>query len=365
MLEDGRITYKQLIYLIFITRITLTFTYLPALTSPPKNQDVWLSGLLSFPIQLLFAVPVYLLWKRFPSQSIIQYSQSIVGKAGKLIGVLYVWFIIHFTAITLCQFCKFLTTAVAPETPMLFFGISLTLFCAYAARNGVEVMGRMSEIIAPIIMIASITIVVLLAKDMNLEVFTPVLEKGFLPVLHGGFTIAARSVEIIGIAMVLPYLNDRKKAKTVFIFTFLLRLIFFLIITITILAIFGVEEVKNRLFSFFSAVRLVSIGGFLERIESVHMGIWVLGVFIKITFYYYLAVLGMGQLFNLKDYRPLILPVGTIIIPLGILIGPSIVELKEFTSYKIFTWYSLFFMVFIPSILLFIAIFRKKGVRQK
>lgn len=365
MLEDGRITYKQFIFLILTSRIIITITYLPALTSPPENQDIWISELLSYPITLLLSVPVYFLWKRFPNQSIIQYSETIIGKAGKVIGILYVWFFIHFTAITLTQFGQFLTTAVMPETPLLFFAISLTLFSAYAVRNGIEVMGRMSEIITPILMIGIITIVVLLVKDMNLEALAPVMEKGFFPVLHGGYTIAARTVEPLGFAMILPYLNDRKKVKTVFIFSFLLIIIFFVIITVPILAVFGVEESKNRAFPFFGATRMINVGDFLERIEAVHMGIWVLGVFIKISFYYYLAVLGMGQLFNFKDYKPLILPAGTIIIPLSILIAPSIVELREFLSYKVFSWYALFLTLLLPSLLLIIAIIRKKGARQK
>lgn len=365
MLEDGRVTYKQLIFLVFISRIVITLTYLPALTAPPANQDVWLSELLSLPIQLLLAVPVYLLWQRFPNQSIIQYSQALLGITGKLIGLLYVWLFIHFTAITLCQFNMFITTAIMPETPPLFFAISLVLFCAYAVQKGIEVIGRLSEIVAPLIMIAVITIVVFLTKDMNLKALTPIMEEGFFPVLQGGSIIATRTVEVIGLAMVLLYLNDRKKAKTIFVFSFLLISVYFVIITIPILAVFGVDAAKNQTFPFFSTIKLVSVGDFLERIEAIHLGIWVLGIFIKISFYYYLAVLGIGQLLNFKEYKSLILPVGTIIIPLCILIAHSIVEMREFTSYKIFTWYSLFFMVFIPSILLLIAILRKKGVRQK
>lgn len=365
MLENGRITYKQLIQLIFISGIIIFLTDLPVLTSPPANQDLWLSELLSFPILLLLSAPVYLLLKRFQNQTIIQYSQTIIGKAGKLIGVLYVWFFIHLTAIALVQFSIYFSTAVFPETPLVFLIICLVLFCAYAVRKGIEVIGRLSEIIAPIIIIGFITMTVLLIKDMNLEVFTPVMEKGFFPVLHGGFTISARTVEILGIAMLLPYLNDHKKVKRVFILGLSLIVIFFLIITISTLAVFGVEEAKNLTFPFCSVCKIISVGDFLERIESIFKGIWLLGVFIKISLYYYLAVLGMSQLFNLKDYKPLVLPAGTVIVPLSILIAPSIVEFREFTSYKIFSWYALFFILFIPSILLIIAVIRKKGERQK
>ena len=365
MPEYGKITYKQLIQLVFISRIILTITYLPALSAPPGNQDIWLAELLSFPILLLFSVPVYFLSKRFPNQTIIQYSQTVMGNAGKLIGILYVWFFIHFTAITVIQFVQFLSTAVMPETPNLFFAVSLTLFCAYAVEKGIEVLGRLSEIIGPIMIIAIIGIALLLVKDMDLKALTPIMEHGVLPILHGGFTIAARTVEIVGIAILLSYLNNKEKAKTVFIVSFTLIIVFFLIITIPVLTTFGVEQAKNRSFPFFSTVKLVSVGNFIERVEAIHMGIWVLGTFVKVSLYYYFSVLAISQLFNLKSYKTMILPMGTIIIPLSILIAPSLVELREFTSYKIFTWYSLFFMVFIPTILLMITFISKKGVQQK
>jgi len=193
MLEKGKITYRQLIQIMFISRVIIFITYFPAINSPPENQDIWLSEVLSYPIILLFSIPVYLLWKKFPNQTIIQYSQTILGRAGKIIGIVYVWFFMHLCALTLCQFCGFLTTAIMPETPLLFFAISLVLFTAYAVRKGIEVMGRMSEIIAPVIIIAALTIVVFLIKDMKLENLTPVMESGFFPVLHGAFTTSSRT----------------------------------------------------------------------------------------------------------------------------------------------------------------------------
>lgn len=361
MFEHGKINYRQLVQLIFISRIIIAITYLPVLSSPPGNQDIWISILLSFPIQLLLSIPIYLLWRRFPNQTIIQYSQSIIGRSGKIIGILYIWFFIHFAVITLSYFNLFLTTAIMPETPLLFFSILLVGFCAYAVGAGLEVLGRMAEIVAPIIILAIITIIVLTAKDMDLKNLTPVFESGLWPVLGGGLTASARTFETTALAMVLPSLNDNKKAKRVFIMGFLIITIFFETIGLSALTILGSELAKNHAFPFYAVVRTIKIADFIERIEAIHMGIWVLGAFIKISFWFYLAVLGMGQLFNLKDYTPLILPTGTIIVPLSILMASSLVELIEFTDYRVFTWYALIFILFIPSILLFIAIVKKKG----
>lgn len=365
MLEKGRITYKQLILLVFLSRIITSISFLPGLQEPPANQDLWLSDLLFFPIQLFLATPVYLLWKRFPDQTIIQYSQTIAGKLGKLIGLLIIWYLLHYTAITLVQYSLFLTSAVMQETPIIFFILSLILVCAYAIRKGLEVIGRLSELFAPIIMITLILFFALEAKDMNLKILTPVLEKGIFPVFQGSLINTSKTLEILGLAMLLPYLNNRQKVKQVFIISFALISFYFVLLTIPVLTMLGLEAAKSRSFPCFTIIRLINVGDFLNRVEAFHMAICSLGVFIKISFQYYLIVLGLSQLLNLRDYKPLVLPIGTIIIPLSLLIGPSLVELAEFSSYKIFTGYSYFFILLIPSLLLLTAIIRRKGVRPK
>lgn len=364
MPEKGKITYKQLILLVFTSRIIVTLTYYPGLTSPPANQDMWLQLILSLPIMLLISVPVYFLWKKYPNQSIIQYSQVIAGKAGKIIGALYVWFFLHFTMIILYQYGNFVTTAVMPETPLLFFVITMVLFSVYAARNGLEVICRLSELLTPVIMISIIIIALLLTKDMDFKTLTPVLEKGWGPVFHGAIDTGVRTGEILGLAMILPYLNDTQKVKRVFLFSTTLIVIFFLLITFSVQTTMGVELAKNQEFPFYSAVRLIDIGDFIERIEAIHMGVWLLGGLIKAAFFFYLSVLGLSQLFSLKDYTPIVLPTGLLLIPFTALSFESSVEMREFTSYKISTPYFTFFILIVPSILLLISMIRKKGASK-
>lgn len=365
MLEDGRITYKQLMLLIIMSRFTIELTQFPLSDTPPANQDVWMSAVFSFPIHLLLVGPVYLLVQRFKDRSIIQCAEAILGKVGKLVGILYVWLFLHMTAITLREFGDFLTAVPYPETPILVFMISTAFFAAYAVRNGVEAISRIGEVVTPIVLGSIVLLVAMVAKDMRLEVFTPLFEKGVFPVFHGAFVIAARTTEILFLAMLLPYLNRPRMAKKAVILGFFVLALFTVIIIIAVVATFGVEQAKSRAFPFFSVVRIISIGDFLERVEVVHLGIWILGVFVKVAIYYYLAVLGAAQLLNLTDYRPIVLPIGTIIVSLSILQADSLIALREFLSRKIWPWYALFFMTALPLLLLIVAAIRGKGVRSK
>jgi len=365
MLEGGKISARQVILLVFSSRITILIAFLPILVAPPANQDVWLSVLVMGPTNLILAVPIYLLAKRFPHQTLYEYCQTIMGKAGLGVGILFVWFFLHTTTISLSNFSRFLTTTIMPETPFLFFVITLTLVSAYAVHHGIEVLGRFSEFIAPFIMLTIITISLLLSQEMDFHELTPILEKGIYPTLFGGLYASSLMLETLALAMILPFLNDQRKAKKVILFSTLLLVPFILIITLAVLMTFGPELAKTFVYPPYSAVRFVHVGDFLERIDAIYIGIWILGMFIRVSFSYYLAVLGLSQLFHLKDYKPLVLPTGTIIVSLTTLISTSVVELKEFISYSILTWYTLFFILLIPSLLLLTAKIRKKGERSR
>lgn len=364
-MEDIKISSKQFIQLIFISRIVIAITYMPAIASPPRNQDVWISELLSFPILILMSLPVYFLWRRFPSYNIFQCSKILLGKAGVFIGLLFVWYFIDNAAMTLSQLGEFLVSALMQETPILFFTISMTVLCTYAVSKGIEVMGQMAEFIAPLIIISVIVIFALLMKDMKLESLTPILEKGFLPVLHGGFTTSGRTVEFLSFAMLLPYLNDYNKGRKAIVSSILLLVFIFLVSAFPVITIWGIKQAKNLPFPFYSVIKVVNIGGFLQRIDAIYLSIWILGIFLKISLTFYFAALGISELFNFNDFKPFIIPVGSILIPLSILVAPNIVELRDFLSYKVFVWYSLFYTFFIPSLLLIVSILRKKGERNK
>lgn len=361
MLEDGRITWKQIAFLIIVSRLVIAITYLPALASPPGNQDTWLVKPPNLVITLLMVLPLYLLSKRFPDKTLIQYSEVLLGPAGKLVGILYVWYFIHVSAITLRQFGDFFTAAQMPETPLLVFIIALAVLAASAVRNGLEVIGRISEVICPLLMFTLALLAVLIAKDLDLKNLQPFFEQGYLSTVHGGFTTAMRNSEILLFAMAVPYLNRKEDLGKAIIVSISAFTFFFMLIDVTVIGLFGVEEAKMLTFPFFSLSKLINIGNFLERIEAMHMAIWILGTFLNLSLFYYLAVLSTAQLLRLTDYKPLVLPLGAIIVSLSILLFGSLVELREFTSWKIWTPYGFFFLVFLPYTLLITELIRKKG----
>jgi len=339
----------------------LTMAYLSFVNAPPWNQDLWISGIVAFPLHILLVLPVFFLIKRFPNMSIIESAEAVLGFAGKLIGILYVWFFIHQTSTILREMGEFLTAALYPETPITVFIVTTTLFAAYAIIKGLETICRVGEIIAPIILASIVSVFFMVARDIDIYALTPVLEDGILPVIYGGVVISARTTFGLFLWMLYPNINNPEKIWIYIFVLFLVIMLIFIPTAIATVGVFGLEQAKALNFPFYHLVRIISIGSFLERIDALFVSFWILGMFIHTAIHYYFAVLSTAQFLKLSNYKPIVFAMGTVTVSLSMLQADSMIALNEFLSYRILTWYYLLFTFFLPLVLLIVSTFSKKG----
>jgi spore germination protein KB len=219
----------------------------------------------------------------------------------------------------------------------------------------------MSEIILPIILITMLMAGFFFINDMELKNLKPVLEEGILPVLLGSVISASRGIEPLLLAMLGPYLNVKKKKASSYVIALLIVTVILTIIDVQILASIGANQVKHLSFPYITLMREISFADIIERIDLIYVGIWILGVILKVSLYFYLAVLGSAQLFNLKSYKSVVLPVGMSIVLVSVFLYRNLVQLSQFLSYKILNPYNLFFVLAIPLFLLTVSLIKKSS----
>src|SRR5690606_37840336 len=54
-----------------------------------------------------------------------------------------------------------------------------------------------------------------------------------------------------------------------------------------------------------------------ENLEAGVMAVWIFGAFVKITVFFYAVVLGTAQWLSLSDYKPVVFPIGVLIVLLS------------------------------------------------
>ena len=235
-----------------------------------------------------------------------------------------------------------------PRTPILIFHISIVLLAAYSIRSGLEVIGRLSELILPWVIILYVTVILFSLQTADFQRLLPVLENGFSPVLLGSVVTFGWWGEVVVLAMLLPYLAVPRKGKTIGVWSVLLLSFILIFDAVINTALFGPEAART-VFPSFMILSEVLVGGFL-RIDAVFVIFWMSGILVKLAIFYYAAVLGTAQLLNLSDYRPVVLPIGVIQTAFSILLFKNSVEIDalriEAFPVSLYFWLLLFLIFF-------------------
>lgn len=337
----------------------------PMVTVKFAKQDAWLSLLAATLVAVGIALLTVNLSLRFPEKTLFVYPEEIVGKvAGKIVSGLYVLYYLHLGSAVVREFVFFLAAAIMPKTPIIIFSIILIIVASYAVRNGLEVLSRFNQLFIPVTGLLVIAFL-LSTKDMKPTRLLPVFDTGLTQVLKGSIFPAMWMGEIVTIAVIIPYLNKPKQAYHVAVIATLLNSFFLTASFLEVLLIFGPHLTGDWLYPTFNVMRVISYTHILERFESIVLVLWLLGGFVKIGVYYYAAVLGSAQWLGLRDYKPLVAPVGVILVALAsLLYGGNIVDLEHFFAYAWIPFDLAVFEAGIPLALLCVALVRGKGGKK-
>ncbi|MCL5057477.1 MAG: spore germination protein [Actinobacteria bacterium] len=354
MLERGRISCVQTVYMLMNVVGATSVVFLPGTSAAAGGRDAWMAPLLAIVPGIYLAFIIYLLGKRFPGRTLIEYLQMVLGAwTGKLAGLLYILFFLHTNAIIIREFGELLASLVLPLTPPAVTQVIILLLCAWAVRGGLEIQARVMEFAYPFVLVLLMAAILLTVNKIDFTNLLPILENGFKPVVRAFLNPMGWRGEIILLAMIFPFMaRPDQGGRCACIAVTAIGLILAVDAMINTV-VFG-PTVARLTFPTFSLVRMVNVADFIERIESVLVAIWVIGMFGKVALFYYATVIGIAQVAGLRDYRPLVLPVGVLLAALSLLVADNASELLAYIT-RGFYPYAYLFEYIIPTVLLAVA----------
>lgn len=358
MIEKGKISAYQMAILIIPTIIATAILIVPAITGQHAGRDMWISPILASFNGFFTTFIVYRLHKYYPNESIIQYCRHIIGcLPGKVLGLIYLLFLLHICGIIIREYADFVIISFLPKTPMVVIVSSFVLVCAFAVRGGVEVLGRAAQIFVPLFLLPPL-LFFLLIPNLKAGNILPIMEHGMLPSVLGAVVPQAWFSEIFLISMLLPFVTDREKACKWGMITVFISMIILVFTNIISIFLFG-ETVTSYIFPVFTAFRYITIASFFEHLEAIVIALWVMGAFIKVSVFYYALVLGTAQWLHLSNHRSLVFPIGFLLTLFSIWASTNSQELSHFLG-TIIPFYIPSMMTFIPTLLLLLAMIQKK-----
>ncbi|MDD2431213.1 MAG: endospore germination permease [Bacillota bacterium] len=260
----------------------------------------------------LFAILLYWLYislgNRFPNLSPSEYSQILYGKfLGK---VLTIGHVIMFFVISMTYFIDYVaySSVNLPETPKTVFILGQMLVVVCALYLGLESFARTTFVIISFSLFSFVLSFLLAIKEMDLILLLPLATdkpKEFWQTL---FTVLsypyAQSVLILWL---LPLVPDQKQAKKGFFRGVILGSSVVFLTSLRNVLVYG-DGVKNELFPFLSVARNISIGTSITHVEIIMSLTLNLIGFTGTTLFLYVIILTFAQVFNLRSYRSLLIP---------------------------------------------------------
>ncbi|MDI3538650.1 MAG: spore germination protein [Bacillota bacterium] len=359
MREEGRISAWQLAALLGSFLIGSSTILFP---TAKARQDSWLAVLLAL-VAGLGASWLWLTLTRILGAPAIS---GILFTLGPYFGIplalLYLWYYLHLGALVVRNISEIYVTAVMPETPIVVFTGIIVFLAALAVRGGVEVLGRLAELLFPLLVLAILAGHILIVSTPRLvrwEYLFPVLENGFMPVLQAAFSMFAFPFgETVLFVNVVPFtLNKASAGRPVIISTVVVGLLL-TVIAVLHTATLG-ADISRLNFPGLAMLREINVGDFVTRMEVLGIFVWTFGTFLKISVCYWALALGLAELLGLADYRPLVLPLGVIMVSLSILIYDTFAAMTTVAT-SLYPFYAFPFQVLFPLLLLLVALFRRQ-----
>jgi len=277
---------------------------------------------------------------------------------GRILGSVYIFIFWLTSAFSLRLFIEFMKMNVLPATPIsIFIGVILLLGLV-AIKMGLNSIARCSEIIVLTgLPFTFIIILVSLLNNFHIDRIRPIAYidyKSFGTGIYVATFILGKVMPVLSLAYFIP---EKKKTPAIMYSVLFTYIPLLTLVTLAIIVSLGVIPSLNFVFPTFNMIRLARIGNFVQNVDIVFIGVWILGIFGAVTIPWFMACFTAQKVFNLHDYRFLAAPSMLIIGFLSIIVGRNNLQVIIWSLDIIPYFFSVFFIL-IPFLLFIVTLFK-------
>lgn len=304
---------------------------------------------------IIYTIPMLIVYsrilERYKGKDFFQILEILFGKiVGKSITCIFIIFSFHLGTLDLTHFSNFTDTAIFPDTPVIIPLILFTCAVIYCTKLGTEVLGRLSEFFAIIIIFLFLIIFCFTIPLLNIHNITPVFYNGIKPVLKAGFDIFTFPFgEVILMNYIFhEYTNSKSIFKTYFK-GILCGGIFLTVISLRNLLVLGPDAIERIYYPSYFSIGLVHVGELIQRLEIVSVVIFLMGIYIKNIVCLTATCKGIASVFNINDYKFMASPIEFLMLGSSFFIYKNVYESKEW-AFKVWPYYAIIFEIIVPVI---------------
>lgn len=296
MTKRSVISVRQLFVLFFISRMIVNLTYNPHMAHSNNMWDHVLSAAISFFATLIIALPVYTLIKNQASLDIADHAFFILGKLGAAVVAVYALYYLFVCVYTLSLFNSFMLNVMSPHISLVALSGAVVLTAGYGAYKGIEAIARTAGILFILMAVSVVFIIIALLPRIRAVNYPPFLYEGSRQMFYGVLLMVAKSSCIPALAMILPLAKGNVKAG---ILSWNAGVYLTIAAMLTVMVGSMGDYLKTQLFPVYTAASVAEIG-MLKRLDALYLGVWITGLFLKVSLFLFLFSLCIQKIWGKK-----------------------------------------------------------------
>lgn len=327
--------------------------------------DIWISTLMAIVQGAIIMYLVVVVIKRMPQGDIIDQSSLIVGKfVGKIVAAIILLFFICAYGAIMATFVYHLKDYFLPDAPILLFIVLAFILGSYAIFFGIEVIARMA--LLGVFSIIALNILLMLGSVGEFDI------RELLPTFQSGVTNVAWAsrhhdtdwaMATMMATIILPLVKDNKTwAKSTFAGISISGLVV-IMWPILEVGVLSAEVTAQYIVSCMQMARSAEIGLFIHRYEMIMIAFFALSSLTQIMMSLLCASVAAQKIIGLKDYRPMIIPIGLLLSGFGYYIVFSHHRAMNFLE-NLWVYVGLSIAIGLPLFVLLLGFILKKRLKN-
>jgi spore germination protein KB len=291
-------------------------SFLTSFYSLVALNESWLMIMIS----IVVALPLFLIFKwliiKFPTMNLFQIFERVYGKVfGKIISCFVLFFFMILISLNLTDISFFSKITILNKTPDIVIITLCVLVAALAVKYGIKVVTRYTFIVFVLAFSFLFFAFILLLGQLDFLNFLPIFNLPTIKYFQSVNTILTIPFgEVVALLMISPNVKiEREKVGKYLFGGFLIGVVGLLIIKIRDIGVLG-ELFNILLVPPLASLRLVDLGEALSRMELFFAITSILLLFYKISLMFYAIVIGFCQIFEVENFRRLILVIACLVI---------------------------------------------------
>lgn len=357
--QSGKMGIAECLAMVFIMTFAHIFLTTPARTLMNQAGLAWVSTLLTGLAAIAMLFVVNRLFRNQPGD-LLQAAEVYLGKPGKwLIGLYYssVFFIDGILLLRQYTENTLLTSLPQIEFTLVLLMYGLTIITILYI--GLEPICRATYLIMPFALAGLLIVLAAIIPYYDLHGLFPLQGKGIGVLLGNSMLAGGINIACVAPALLANTFHDRKTWFAGSLFGVSVSIGFKSLAILVFTLVFGTAVGQERILPFYELSRLVYLGRFVQRIESLFIMFWVINGVLAVALHIYVGLYLLARLFDLPSLRPL-LPITLILIASLAALPTDVGTVLELEAKITLTLYN-GGLYGIPLLLLLLSLWKGKG----